>query len=74
MNLIRLAIERPIAVVAAVLMVVMFGMVALRTIPIQLSPDVNRPVITVTTLWPGAAPAEIEREILIQYSYRAPIL
>ena len=64
MNLIRLAIERPIAVVAAVLMVVMFGLVALRTIPIQLSPDVNRPVITVTTLWTGAAPAEIEREIL----------
>jgi HAE1 family hydrophobic/amphiphilic exporter-1 len=64
MNLIRLAIERPIAVVAAVLMVVMFGLVALQTIPIQLSPDVNQPVITVTTTWPGAAPAEIEREIL----------
>ena len=64
MNLIRLAIERPIAVIAIVLMVVMFGMVALRTIPIQLSPDVNRPVITVTTAWPGAAPAEVEREIL----------
>ncbi len=64
MNLIRLAIERPIAVIAAVLMIVMFGMVALQTIPIQLSPDVNRPVITVTTSWPGAAPAEVEREIL----------
>ncbi len=64
MNLIRLAIERPTAVIAAVLMIVMFGLVALRTIPIQLSPDVNRPVITVTTSWPGAAPAEVEREIL----------
>ena len=64
MNLIRLSIERPIAVIAAVLMVVMFGLVALQTIPIQLAPDVNRPVITVTTGWPGAAPAEIEREIL----------
>jgi len=64
MNIIKLAIERPIAVVAAVLMVVMFGLVALQTIPIQLSPDVNRPVITVETLWPGAAPAEVEREIL----------
>ena len=60
MNLIRLAIERPIAVIAVVLMVVMFGMVALQTIPIQLSPDVNRPVITVTTAWPGTAPAEVE--------------
>jgi len=64
MNIIKLAIERPIAVIAAVLMVVMFGLVALQTIPIQLSPDVNRPVITVETLWPGAAPAEVEREIL----------
>ena len=64
MNLIRLAIERPTAVIAVVLMVVMFGLVALQTIPIQLSPDVNRPVITVTTSWPGAAPAEVEREIL----------
>jgi HAE1 family hydrophobic/amphiphilic exporter-1 len=65
-NLIKAAIERPIAVVAAVLLVVLFGLVALRTIPIQLAPDVNNPVITVTTNWFGAAPAEIEREILNQ--------
>lgn len=64
MNLIQNAIERPIAVVAAVLLVVLFGLVALRTIPIQLVPDVNRPVISVTTDWFGAAPAEVEREII----------
>ncbi len=63
MDLIRLSIQRPIAVIAAVLMVVMFGLVALETIPIQLAPDVNRPIITITTEWPGAAPAEIEREV-----------
>ena len=64
MNLIRLAIERPIAVVAAVLMAVMFGYVALVSIPIQLAPDVTKPVISITTTWPGAAPAEVEREIV----------
>ncbi|MDH3969396.1 MAG: efflux RND transporter permease subunit, partial [Rhodospirillales bacterium] len=64
MNLIKVAIERPIAVISAVIMVVLFGLVALQTIPIQLAPDVNRPVITVTTVWPGAAPAEVEREII----------
>ena len=64
MNLIKVSIERPIAVLSAVIMVVLFGMVALQTIPIQLAPDVNRPVITVTTAWPGAAPAEVEREII----------
>ncbi len=62
-GLIRLSIERPIAVLAAVLMVVMFGIVALMEIPIQLTPDVRKPIISVETIWPGAAPAEIEREI-----------
>ncbi len=66
MNVIRIAIERPSAVIAVVLMVIMFGLVALQTIPIQLAPDVNRPLITVTTTWPGAAPAEVEREITIR--------
>jgi len=63
MTLTRLSIERPIAIVAAVLMVVMFGLVALEAIPIQLAPDVNRPIISIHTEWPSAAPAEIEREI-----------
>ncbi|MCP5365894.1 MAG: efflux RND transporter permease subunit [Hyphomicrobiales bacterium] len=64
MNIIRLSIERPIAVMAAVLMILMFGLLALQTIPIQLIPDVRKPVITINTSWPGAAPAEIEREIV----------
>ena len=64
MNLIQTAIRRPIAIVAAVLMVVMFGLLALRSIPIQLAPDVRRPVITITTQWAGGAPVEIEREIV----------
>ncbi len=64
MNLIRLAINRPIAVVAAVLMIVMFGFIALQTIPIQLTPDVRKPVLSIETAWPGAAPAEVEREIV----------
>ena len=64
MNFIKLAIERPTAVVAAVLMIIMFGLVALNTIPIQLTPDVRKPVISVRTNWVGAAPVEIEREII----------
>ncbi|MBL4693217.1 MAG: efflux RND transporter permease subunit, partial [Magnetovibrio sp.] len=64
MNIIRQSIRRPIAVIAAVSMIVMFGLMALNSIPIQLIPDVRKPVLTVTTAWPGAAPAEIEREIV----------
>ena len=64
MNLIRLAIDRPTAVIAGVLMALMFGVVALQTIPIHLAPDVQRPIIRVSTSWSGAAPVEIEREIV----------
>ena len=64
MNLIRTSLDRPVAVIAGVLMIVMFGYVALQQIPIQLTPDVRKPNLSVTTRWPGAAPAEVEREIL----------
>ncbi len=63
MNLIELSLKRPTAVMAAVLMVVVFGLVALQTIPIQLTPDVRRPIIDIYTNWRNAAPAEVEREI-----------
>ncbi|MFQ5984876.1 MAG: efflux RND transporter permease subunit [Alphaproteobacteria bacterium] len=66
MDLVRLAITRPIAVVAGVLMIVVFGLLALSTIPIQLSPDVRKPVITLRTDWRGGAPAEVEREIVVR--------
>lgn len=64
MNVIKFAIDRPTAVMAAVIMAVLFGAVALNTIPIQLAPDVARPVIDIQTNWLGAAPAEVEREIV----------
>ena len=64
-NLISIAVDRPISVLSIVLMVILFGIVSFQNIPVQLAPDVNRPVITITTYWPGAAPAEVEREILI---------
>ncbi|MEM6382643.1 MAG: efflux RND transporter permease subunit [Pseudomonadota bacterium] len=64
MDFIRFAIDRPIAVVATVIMALMFGALALSRIPIQLAPDVRAPVVVITTEWPGAAPIEIEREIV----------
>ena len=64
MKLIEIAIRRPVAVLSVVLMVVLLGWLALTTIPIQLTPDVRKPVIIVTTQWRGAAPAEVEREIV----------
>jgi hydrophobic/amphiphilic exporter-1 (mainly G- bacteria), HAE1 family len=63
---IRFAIERPVGVLVGVLLVLLFGALSLSGLPIQLTPDVAVPTITVNTVWPGAAPAEVEREILLE--------
>ena len=64
MNPIRVSIDRPVAVIAVVVMAVLFGALALTRIPVQLAPDVRKPIVVVETSWPGAAPAEVEREIV----------
>ena len=64
MWLIRFAIENPVKVAVSVILVVLFGVLALFEVGIQLIPDVDRPIITVRTRWPGAAPQEIESEIV----------
>ena len=64
MTLVDLAIKKPVSVTVGVLLLTLFGIISLLSIPVQLTPDVTRPQITVTTHWPGASPQEIEREIV----------
>lgn len=66
MDIIRFSIRNPVKVVVGVILTVLLGLIALNYIPIQLTPDVERPVITVSTKWPGRSPEEIEKSILIE--------
>ncbi len=64
MGLTRLALSNPVAVVAAILMLLLMGAVGLANLPIQMIPDVQRPFIQITTGWRSAAPEEVESEIV----------
>ncbi len=64
MNMIQFAIRYPVTTAVGVIFVVLFGLVSLITLPIQLTPDVSKPEITVETRWQGASPKEVEREIV----------
>ena len=66
MNLIESFINNPVKVTVGVLLVALFGVVALERMPMQLTPEVQTPTITVETRWPGASPQEIEREITLE--------
>ena len=63
-GLIWVAIQRPISVVVGIVLVILFGTLSVMDLPIQLTPDIATPTISVSTVWPGAAPLEIETEIL----------
>lgn len=64
MSLISQSIRHPVATISAVILVAMFGIVSLLQLPVQLTPDVEQPQITVRTVWAGASPYEIEKEII----------
>jgi multidrug efflux pump subunit AcrB len=63
MNPVRFAVERPYTIAVAVLLTVLFSALAFRDISVQLKPTVDSPNITITTLYRGAGPMEVEVQI-----------
>ncbi len=64
MHLVETFVRNPVKVSVAVILLTLFGTIALFRMPIQLIPEVNIPTLTIQTRWPGASPQEIEREIV----------
>ncbi|GIW46946.1 MAG: acriflavine resistance protein B [Deltaproteobacteria bacterium] len=64
MKLVETSVKKPVTVTVGVIFVVMFGLISLFRIPVQLTPDVERPRITVENVWQGASPQEVENEII----------
>jgi HAE1 family hydrophobic/amphiphilic exporter-1 len=63
-KIIESAVRFPVTTAVGVIFLVLFGALALFRIPVQLTPTVEEPEITVSTFWPGASPQEVEREIV----------
>jgi HAE1 family hydrophobic/amphiphilic exporter-1 len=58
------AIKRPIITVTAMVALVAFGGAALLNLHTDEFPDIQAPVVGLTIAYPGASPAEVEREIV----------
>jgi HAE1 family hydrophobic/amphiphilic exporter-1 len=63
-KIIHEAIRFPVTTAVGVILLVLFGVIALFRLPVQLTPTVEEPVVSITTIWPGASPEEVEREII----------
>ena len=61
MSLVSYSVRRPVATIAATLAIVLLGSVSLGRLPVSLLPDVTLPVLTIRTLYEGAAAEEVSR-------------
>ncbi len=64
MKLTQISLSNPVAVAVGGILIVLFGIISLARLPVQLTPDVERPRIYINTSWRAASPQEIESEIL----------
>jgi multidrug efflux pump subunit AcrB len=63
-KLTRISLSNPVAVIVACILIAIFGFMSLTRLPIQMTPDISRPEISIWTTWRASAPNEIESEII----------
>lgn len=59
----KLAINRPITTLMGVLTFIVFGLMSYNTMPINLFPNVDFPIVTVQTTYNGADPSTVETKV-----------
>ena len=64
MNLTRSSLKNPASVIVILVLIMLFGMLSIFKLPIQLTPDIEQPQITIFSGWRQAAPEEIESVII----------
>jgi multidrug efflux pump len=59
----ELSIQRPVLATVMNLAILLFGAIALTRLPVREYPDIDPPVVSITTFYRGASPTVIETEI-----------
>ncbi|MHB9008898.1 MAG: efflux RND transporter permease subunit, partial [Limisphaerales bacterium] len=63
MTLSRLSIQRPVLATMMSLALILFGLISLVRLPVRELPDIDPPIVSVTTVYPGASAEVIETEV-----------
>jgi len=59
----KIAINRPITTLMYVIALVVFGYMSFKSMPSALFPNIDFPMVTVKTIYPGAEPSTIESQV-----------
>jgi len=63
MNLSALSIKRPIFITCVVSLMLILGGICLKSMPVDLFPDVTFPIVGVQVTYPGASPIDMEKQV-----------
>ena len=63
MKLSEFCIRRPVFATVLSLLLVIFGLVTLERLPLREYPDINRPVVSITTIYRGASANVVENKV-----------
>ena len=63
MFLAHLSVKRPLMMTMILLVFVVFGALAYFGLPLNLTPDISLPFVTIQTVYPGAGPSEVELQV-----------
>ncbi|MFO7895406.1 MAG: efflux RND transporter permease subunit [Candidatus Cloacimonadales bacterium] len=66
MKLPEIAVKNPIFILMVFLAILIFGLVSRTMIPVDVLPDIEMPMMTVVTVYPGASAEEVEQEVTKQ--------
>ena len=59
----RISIQRPVLTTMMSLALILFGLIALSRLPVRELPDIDPPIVSVTTVYPGANASVVETEV-----------
>lgn len=59
----KIAINRPVATLMYVITLVIFGFMSFKSMPSALFPNIDFPMVTITTVYPGAESSTIESQV-----------
>lgn len=70
MNVVEQSVKQPITVAVGVILAVLAGVLAFHRVPIQMTPEVESVVVSVSTAWENASAQEVESDVIEQQERR----
>ena len=59
----EISIRRPVTATMLTMFLVVFGIIGAKRLGVELFPNVEFPVVTITTLWENARPEEMDNNV-----------